>query len=124
MLKIEDGVIYLTRGDDATIDVQMNNLDGDIYYMQPQDTLTLTVRGAPSEDSPIVFSVNSISGSNQLIINSSDTANAAPGQYSADIQLTTQDSKRYTVWPDLEGNARYRTSNIKNFVIMPEVTMQ
>lgn len=123
MLKIEEGIIYLTRGDDAVIDVNLNNLEGEAYVMQPGDTLTLTVREKPEENSKPVFAAVSAPGSGRIIISSKDTAEADPGQYSADIQLTTQDEKRYTVWPDLEGSARYKTNNMKNFVIMPEVTM-
>ena len=123
MLKIEEGIIYLTKGDDAVLDVQMRNLEGEDYIMQPGDTLTLTVREKPEENSPPVFAAVSEPGSARIVINAQNTAEAEPGQYSADIQLTTQDNKRYTVWPDLEGSQRYKTSNMKNFVIMPEVTM-
>lgn len=52
-----------------------------------------------------------------------DTREAEVGQYSADIQLTTADGEVHTVYPRLEGKARYRKRNFKNFVIMPEVTM-
>lgn len=124
MLKIEEGIIYLTRGDDAVIDVQVTKLDGAAYEMQPGDTLTLTVRETPEESSMPVFTTESDAGVARIVIKSADTANAEPGRYSADIQLTTQDEKRYTVWPDLEGSERYKTANLKNFVIMPEVTMK
>lgn len=123
MLKIEEGVIYLTRGDDAVIDAQLTMQDGGKYEMQPGDTVTLTVRSTPNEESEIIFSSKSAPGSNRIIINSADTQKAKAGQYSADIQLLTEDDKRYTVWPELEGADRYKTGNMKNFVIMPEVTM-
>ena len=123
MLKIEEGVIYLTRGDDAVIDVQLTIQDGGAYEMQPGDTVTLTVRELPKEESEIILDSSSAPGSNRIIINSADTENAEVGQYSADIELLTEDGKRYTVWPDLEGSGRYKTGNMKNFVIMPEVTM-
>ena len=123
MLKIEEGIIYLTRGDDAVIDVNMCNLKGETYHMHPGDTLTLTVRERPEETSALVLTAVGDPGAARIVITGKDTENAEPAQYSADIQLTTYDGKRYTVWPDLEGSQRYRTGNIKNFVIMPEVTM-
>lgn len=124
MFKIEEGIIYLTRGDDAMLDVSMANLEGTAYEMQPVDRLILTVRERPEENSAPLFIVESQPGIARLEIRSTDTDKTDPGQYSADIQLNTQDGKRYTVWPDLEGSARYKTSNFKNFVIMPEVTME
>ena len=124
MLKIEEGIIYLTRGDDAVLDVNMTNLDGETYEMKPEDKLTLTVREKPDESSMPLLMVESQGGTARLEIRSVDTAEIDPGQYSADIQLTTQDGKRYTVWPELEGSARYKTANFKNFVVMPEVTME
>ena len=124
MLKIEEGIIYLTHGDDAVLDVNMTNLEGAVYEMQPEDKLILTVREKPEENSAPLFVVESQIGTARIEIRSTDTDKTDPGQYSADIQLNTQDGKRYTVWPDLEGSARYKTSNFKNFVIMPEVTME
>lgn len=123
MLKIEENIIYITKGDDAVLDVNMANLEGQAYEMQPGDTITLTVREKPEENSLPVFAATSEPGNNRIIIDSEMTAETDPGQYSADIQLNTQDGKRYTVWPDLEGSQRYKTANLKNFVVMPEVTM-
>lgn len=124
MLKIEEGVIYITRGDDAVIDAQLNMQGGGMYEMQPGDTVTLTVRELPSGESRLVFASTSAPGSARIIINSADTQEAEVGRYSADIQLRTEEGKRYTVWPELEGAERYKTGNMKNFVIMPEVTME
>ena len=123
MLKIEEGVIYITRGDDAVIDAQLNMQDGATYEVKAGDIVALTVRKLPSAESPIVLSAASVPGSTRIIINADDTKEAMPGKYSADIQLKTADGKRYTVWPSLEGNERYTVRNLENFVIMPEVTM-
>lgn len=122
MLKIEEGVIYLTRGDDAVIDVQVTNIAGEDYTMQTGDTLTMTVRDVPDSGSPVILAVTSAKGEARIIIDGDETAEINPGQYSADIQLNTQDGKRYTIWPELEGASRYKVSNFKNFVIMPDVT--
>ena len=51
------------------------------------------------------------------------TESYVPVAESADIQLTTADGEVHTVYPRLEGKARYRERNFKNFIIMPEVTI-
>ena len=122
MLKIEEGVIYLTRGDDAVLQVDISASDGTAYELQAGDTLTLTVRELPSEEAGVLFSSTGMPGSGRIVVNSADTAQAVPGRYSADIQLSTADGRRHTVWPELEGRYRYSVRNLKNFVVMPEVT--
>lgn len=57
------------------------------------------------------------------MLRGADTEDIDPGRYSADLQLTTGDGKRYTFWPELEGMSRYMVKNFANFVIMPEVTV-
>ena len=124
MFLVEDGVIYLTRGDYAELEVAITDSEGNAYEMVYGDTLTFSVRETPSDDSTLQFSVTS--QTNRLIINHVDTAKMEPGQYSADVQLTSIDGKRRTVWayvPD-QANRRGRTSNWKNFVLMPEVTTE
>jgi hypothetical protein len=44
MLYIENGVIALTRGDDAALEVAIHTAAGEDYQMADDDTLTLTVR--------------------------------------------------------------------------------
>ena len=123
MLYLEDGILYLTKGDDGALEVgAILDARGVAYDMQDGDFLTLTVRETPTLDSPVVFQTTGLPGSNRLIVRSEDTAHAEPGRYSADIQLTTADGLRFTIWPSIEGSARYKTSNLKNFIIMPEVT--
>lgn len=125
MLYIEDDVIYLTRGDDGALELnRLVDAEGTLYEMQEGDTLTMTVREVPTQESPVIFQTTSAPGSNRVVIRSADTANADPGRYSTDIQLVTADGLRFTVWPtELAGNLRYRTRNLKNFIIMPEVTI-
>ncbi len=119
MFKVEDSVVYITRGDDAELEVSITDGAGAAYTMQDGDTLTLTVRELPSFDSAVVFSVSS--ADNRIILSHADTANAEVGRYSADIELVS-DGKRRTVWPELESSDRYKVKNFKNFVIMPEVS--
>lgn len=122
MLIIEDNVIKLTRGDDAVIGVDVTANDGSTYSMAEGDTLTLTVRELPDPTSAVLMLCKSTSGSNRIIVNHADSADVAAGRYSADIQLTTADGKRYTVWPEPEGSSQYTNKNLMNFYLMPEVT--
>lgn len=123
MLYLEDGILYLTKGDDGALEVaSITDAQGTEYGMQPGDTLTLTVREYPTNESPVLLSTTSPPGSKRILIRNADTANIEPGRYSADVQLTTNEGYRFTVWPMLEGSKRYRTSNLKNFIVMPEVT--
>lgn len=120
MLLIEDDVIYLTRGDDAEIEITITDGDGAAYTMADGDTLTLTVRSLPDADSPVVFSVTS--DTSRLILSHADTADADVGKYSADVELISGGFRR-TVWPKLDEGTRGKVRSFKNFVIMPEVTL-
>lgn len=124
MLIIEDGVISITKGDDAALNVDIAAGEGgeQAYEMDESDILTLTVREQPSPDFPVLISVDSLPGSNRILIRAADTEGLEPGRYSADVQLTDGNGNIYTVWPELEGSARYKVKNLKNFIIMPEVT--
>lgn len=126
MLIIEDGAINITKGDDAALNVELSaGENGDqAYEMGEMDVLTLTVREQPSAEFPVLLQVNSLPGSNRILIRSEDTASIEPGRYSADVQLTDGSGNVYTVWPELEGSARYKVKNLKNFIIMPEVTAE
>lgn len=122
MLIIESNKISITRGDDAVLEVQPITSNGFIYQMHELDTLTLSVCKRPDIGAHALLQVSSIPGSNRIVIRSEDTVNIEPGTYSADIQLTTWDNKRFTVWPQLNPQTRTSTYNWKNFIIMPEVT--
>lgn len=122
MFYVEDQAIYLTRGDSAEVSIDLTTEGGESYDLGASDTLTLTVRKEPSATSTVIFA-KSVTGSGVVTIVPEDTQDAEVGQYSADIQLTTADGEVHTVYPRLEGKARYRERNFKNFIIMPEVTM-
>ena len=118
MFYVEEDRIYLTRGDDAALNVSLRDASGSTYSMQAGDVLTLTVRALPSADSPALIQIDSLPGVNRIVLRHADTV---AGEYSADIQLTSG-GQRMTVWPALEGRNRRSDANFKNFVIMPEVT--
>lgn len=116
MLIIEDGKIYLTRGDDASLNVNVS-MDGAAYEMQDSDTLTLTVRELPDKDKAVLLRVES--STSTLALDHAQTETLSPGKYSADIQLTLSDGKRITVWPEITSHA---VKNWGNFIILPEVS--
>lgn len=124
MLKIIDGKIYMVRGDDDGINVVVMGADGEIT-LNADETLTLTVRELPDKGSPIIFQTTSAPGSNRVIIVNADTKDAEFGYYSADIQMMTSEGLRKTVWPVIDENniPRPVVRNLKNFIILPEVTM-
>ena len=124
MLKIIEEKIYLRRGDDEVLEVSLNAANEPVQ-MGESETLTLTVRELPSLDSPIIFTTTSVPGSNRIVISHADTAEAEYGEYSADIQLLTSDGMRKTVWPDIDADnlPKARAANLKNFILLPEVTM-
>ena len=120
---IESDVIYITKGDDAVLEVSsIAAEDGSQYEMQTGDVLTLTVRAMPSADSPALIQIDSLPGVNRIVLRHEDTAELNVGRYSADVQLTTAEVRRFTVWPNIAGSGRYVIKNFNNFIIMPEVT--
>ena len=117
MFYIENGKIHLTRGDYAKIKCDMTDGEGTPYEMQDGDSLTLTIRKKPKDDSTILAQITSLT--DEIAIQHEDTASIDPGSYSADIQLTTSDGKRFTFFPD---TVIATTKNYENFVIGSEVT--
>ena len=120
---IENDAVYLTKGDDAVLESSSITTDGGAAYtLQDGDVLTLTVRALPSSDSPALIKIDSAAGSGRIVIGHGDTAELDVGRYSADVQPTTAEGMRYTIWPAISGSGRYVVKNLNNFVIMPEVT--
>ena len=120
---IESDVIYITKGDDAVLEITSIATEGGAEYeLQDTDVLTLTVRALPSAQSPVLLQIDAQPGSRRIVFGHEDTAELDVGRYSADVQLTTAEGKRYTVWPTITGSGRYVVKNLNNFVIMPEVT--
>ena len=121
MLVIEQGNIYMTKGDDAKIEVQL--FDGETEYtMTASDKLTLTVRDEP--DGTEVFSVTA-TGTPTITIPHSATATVAVGKYSADIQLTRGSGSSATIttiWPLPNVDIRGTMKNMKNFILMAQIT--
>lgn len=123
MFYIENDVIYITRGDDAAIDVAayLDEEQSEEYELQDGDKFIFSVRKIASAGSELVFAVESTTG--RIVFSHEDTADKEVGKYSADIQLVTADGKRNTIWPKFEITKPSKEFNYKNFCIMSEVTM-
>ena len=122
---LESDVIYLTKGDDAALEISgITAQDGSQYELKSEDVLTLTVRALPSAESPVLIQIDSLPGSDRIVLRHADTAEMNVGRYSSDVQLTTADGKRYTIWPSVSGSGRYVVKSFNNFVVMPEVTIK
>lgn len=112
MLKLENGRIILTKGDNASFEVSLDYPDGTVYEMCQGDLLTLTVRKRPDAD--VILQVTSTD--NTLRLHPEDTADVRAGDYMCDIQLSNSITDEcYTVWGLNEFAA-------PNFILMHEVT--
>lgn len=120
MFRVEDGKIYLTRGDDAVIPVLLK-IRGEPYEMQEGDTLTLTVQEFGTTEP--LFSA--VSGTNEIAVEHEMTDGLEFGKYDADIQLTTQGGSIYTVYPakdSLNDKQLLGLQAWENFWLVREVT--
>lgn len=125
MLRIINNKIYIVRGDDEVLDLELSlsGGDGSAYELAEGEWLTLTVRELPSAHSPVLLAVNSLPGSRRIVLRGEDTQGMEYGSYSADIQLTHADGRRETVWPTEMGGNRLKVRNLKNFNVASEVTI-
>lgn len=120
MLIVDDGIIYVNRGDDFALNVSIKDGAGTAYEMQDGDYLTLTVRALPETGSAVVL--EAVSLSERIAVNGALTTDLPAGRYSCDVQLTTADGKRCTVYPLLNAGQHGKVKNWKNFILDPEVT--
>lgn len=54
MLRIDNGNIYLTRGDEATINISVPLEDGTNYKFEPEDVVYFTIKKKYSDATPIL----------------------------------------------------------------------
>lgn len=121
MFSVNEGVIYLTRGDDAVIPVLLKIHD-EPYEMQEGDSLTLSVRKFGVEE--LMFSTTS--QTSEIVIAHELTDGLEFGKYDADIQLTTYEGKIYTVYPKKDSLNDKQLIGLKaweNFWLVREVTI-
>ena len=96
MLKVyADGSIELTRGDTAYLEISITDSEGNPYEMQPNDTLTLSVKKSENDAAPAFQ--KTIQGHTSFHIEPEDTAGLAFGKYKYDVQITTEIGDVFTV---------------------------
>jgi hypothetical protein len=81
MFSILNNTIRLTRGDTARFDIVVKNPDGTVYTPVEGDVITFTVK--PSAGKSATFTKTGAS----IVINPTDTANLANGDYVYDVDI-------------------------------------
>ena len=95
MLNITNSEIKLTRGDSATILVQIKDLNGDIYNLEPGDKLLFTMKRNCNTTEIVIQ--KDITSDSIINITHDDTKNLDYGSYIFDVQCTLANGKVYTV---------------------------
>ena len=105
MFTITENKIYLTRGDSADISVNLTDLEGEPYEIQPGDVVYFRMKErATKEPSRILIERTADISGNEIVIslNEADTEHLPFGKYHYEIELVTEDDKHYTVIVDTE----------------------
>lgn len=97
MLFIQDNIVYLTRGDSASLVVTIKDLDGNVYTLQTGDELMFTMKVNCETDEAVLS--KDITADSTITILPSDTENLRYGDYVFDVQLTQAGGEVYTVIP-------------------------
>ena len=88
--------IFLTKGDNAELEVRVFNLDGNEVEITEGDVIVLTVRKtAASEDASMQLTANL----NTFYIEPEDTSSLTSGLYVYDVQYTNADGEISTIIP-------------------------
>lgn len=93
MFDIKYQTISLTRGDSATLTVELVKANGKPYELQEGDELTLTVK-KDANDAEAVIQLSAVDG--VFTFAPSATDGLAFGKYRYDIQLETEAGEVYT----------------------------
>lgn len=89
MLKISGTTITLTRGDSASIALDLHYKDGEPYEPAEGDTIRFAMKKTYSDLLPPLLTIDISTEDLILYIPANDTKSLAYGQYKYDIQLTT-----------------------------------
>lgn len=117
MLKIENGVISLNRGDDVSFTVVLTDGAGNAYAMESGDELRLSVKEKACSACPVLLETRS--PTNVITLTHADTCGMDVGRYSAAIRLDRAGGEVIVVYPELTSHGREKAWN--NFVLDPEV---
>ncbi|WP_317316525.1 hypothetical protein [Longibaculum muris] len=96
MLKVENNIISLTRGDTALLNVEIVNNEGEIYELEDGDICEFTLKKYTSSDN-VLIKKEVVSG--EIKISPDDTKNLDYGQYFYDVQVTMANGDVATVIP-------------------------
>lgn len=88
--------ILLTKGDTATMLVEIYDLNNEKYEIQSTDVITMTVKKNGAATASLTKTATT---DHFIIINPSDTTNLTPGLYVYDVQITTDNDAVYTIVP-------------------------
>lgn len=89
--------IILTKGDTASINVNVSYLDGTPYEIKSDDVITMMVGKTSTSEACITKLANS---DHKIIFDHLDTNNLTPGLYVYDVQLQTENGNIYTIIPE------------------------
>lgn len=95
MLRIEDGYIYLTRGDTAYLNVDVTKQDGSKYVMRMGDKLTLSLKKNIDDTDYALH--KELVGATKFTIFPDDTKPLEYGKYFFDVQLNTLEGEVFTI---------------------------
>lgn len=97
MFRIEEGKIYLTRGDTAYLSVKCVYPDGELYKFAEGDTLTLSVKTTTDEKEDYKIHKVISADNEAFVIVPDDTKDLEYGKYKYDIQLNTHLGEVFTI---------------------------
>jgi hypothetical protein len=99
MLKIEDGNIYLTRGDSATLEVTIKDDEGNDWSPSAGDKVIFSMKRAAINPEPIL-TIEAAPGDTDIIIAPANTVDLTCGIYIYDIHVKLAGGDVYTVIAD------------------------
>lgn len=130
MFEIKGGKMFITKGDDASITVRLEEHTGVDHPFEKGDTLRLTVRNAVGGTVLAEWTATATESSGELVLNidHAKTSTLNVGEYSADIQYTEAKTGEITtifpVFKEHRDQLRMNgiNTNWRNFWVMPEIT--
>lgn len=99
MIKIEDGNIYLTRGDSATLNVIITDQAGQTWTPGTGDKVIFCIKSGATTPEPLL-TIQAAEGETNININPQDTIGLTFGSYIYDIHVELSGGGIYTVIAD------------------------
>lgn len=99
MLKIEDGNIYLTRGDSAILEITIKDEEGNNWTPQEGDKVVFAMKKAAINPN-VLLRIEATAGDTDIILVPENTKDLTIGQYIYDIHVELSGGDIYTVISD------------------------